>query len=52
VIIPEREAAWLDSMEKRLEEVPDDEEAFMEEMLGRIDSGKLDPKKYDLPCNH
>lgn len=48
VLIDEREASWLDIMEGQLENVPDDEEAFIAEMLDRDDSGKLDPKKYDL----
>jgi methanol--5-hydroxybenzimidazolylcobamide Co-methyltransferase len=48
VLLDEREASWLDAMEARLESVPDDEEEFIGEMLERDDSGKLDPKKYDL----
>jgi len=48
VFIDEREISWLDTMESQLENVPEDEEAFIAEMLERDSSGKLDPAKYDL----
>lgn len=41
-----KEKAWLDTIESQLEEVPDDEEAFIDEMLPLCE--KLDPAKYDL----
>lgn len=48
ILINEREVAYLDTMESALEYIPDDEEAFTAEMLENEESGKLDPKKYDL----
>ncbi len=48
VIVDEKEVSWLDTMESQLESTPDDESEFIEEMLQRDISGKLDPKKYDL----
>jgi methanol---5-hydroxybenzimidazolylcobamide Co-methyltransferase len=46
--IEEREEIWLDTMESQLIAVTTDEEAFIRQMLDEDDSGKLDPKKYDL----
>jgi len=48
VFIDEREASWLDIMEGQLENVPDDEEAFIKEKVEGNESEKFDPKKYDL----
>lgn len=48
VSVDEKEISWLDTMEKQLESVPDDEETFISEMLTRDLSEKIDPKKYDL----
>ena len=48
VFIDEREASWLDIMEGQLENVPDDEEAFIKERVEGNESEKFDPKKYDL----
>ena len=48
LIVDEKEISWLDMMEMQLENVPDDEEAFIFEMLEKDTSGKIDPKKYDL----
>jgi methanol--5-hydroxybenzimidazolylcobamide Co-methyltransferase len=48
VVIDAREASLLDAMEAQLDSVPDDEEQFISEMLGRCESDKFDPQKYDL----
>lgn len=48
LIVDSKEIAWLDTMESRLEEVPDDEEAFVYEMMEKDFSGKMNPEKYDL----
>lgn len=48
VIIVEREAIWLDSMESQLTAVEDDVDVFTARMLSGITGGKLDPSKYDL----
>jgi methanol--5-hydroxybenzimidazolylcobamide Co-methyltransferase len=43
-----RELPWLDTMEAQIEEAPDDEEKFVEEMLDACKSEKFVPAKYDL----
>ncbi len=48
VQISERELQWLPTMQRQIEAIPDDLEKFISEMLERDESGKLDPKKYDL----
>jgi len=48
LIVNEKEISWLDIMEKQIENVLDDEEAFIAEMLDRDISGKINPEKYDL----
>jgi len=48
VFIDERETSWLDIMEGQLENVPDDEEAFIKERVEGNESEKFDQKKYDL----
>lgn len=48
VHITERELQWLPTMRKQIEAIPDDVEEFTAEMIDRDESGKLDPKKYDL----
>ncbi len=48
VQISERELQWLPTMQRQIEAIPYDLEKFISEMLERDESGKLDPKKYDL----
>ena len=48
VQISERERQWLPTMQRQIEAIPDDCEMFIADMLERDESGKLDPKKYDL----
>lgn len=48
VQISERELQWLPTMRKQIEAIPDDMEEFISEMIERDESGKLEPKKYDL----
>lgn len=48
VHINEREREWLSTMQRQIEAIPDDQEKFISEMLERDESGKMDPKKYDL----
>jgi methanol--5-hydroxybenzimidazolylcobamide Co-methyltransferase len=46
VLIDEREIDWLDSIEAQLETIPDNESAFLAEMVDECE--KFDPKLYDL----
>ena len=46
LILSEREADWLDTLETQIATIPADEEAFIEEMLDECD--KFEPKLYDL----
>lgn len=48
VQINEREREWLPTMQRQIEAIPEDQEQFISEMLERDESGKMDPKKYDL----
>jgi methanol--5-hydroxybenzimidazolylcobamide Co-methyltransferase len=44
--LSDKELVWLENISEQLEELPDDEDAFIESMLPECDT--LDPKKYDL----
>lgn len=48
VIVSEREALWLDTMESQLDSIPDDEEKFITQMIDESKSDKFAPEKYDL----
>ena len=48
VIILERELIWLDTMEKQLNAVPQDEQKFIAGMIKENESEKFVPAKYDL----
>jgi len=48
VLISDREREWLPTMLKQIESIPENKEQFISEMLERDESGKMDPKKYDL----
>lgn len=48
VYVNDRETKWLSDMQRKIEAIPDDMEKFTAEMLDRDESGKLDPRKYDL----
>ena len=45
----DREAGWLDRLEDELDDLPDTEEAFVEEMMEEVDTEKFIPADYDLP---
>jgi methanol--5-hydroxybenzimidazolylcobamide Co-methyltransferase len=47
--IDPREASWLDRMEDDLDDLPDTEEEFVEEMMEEVDTDKFVPSDYDLP---
>ena len=46
--INERELTWLDRMEDELDDLPDSEEAFIEEMMEEVDVDKFTPEDYEL----
>lgn len=48
VLISDREREWLPTMQRQIEAIPENQEQFISEMLERDESGKMDPKKYDL----
>jgi methanol--5-hydroxybenzimidazolylcobamide Co-methyltransferase len=47
--IDSREASWLDRMEDELDDLPDTEDEFIEEMMEDVDTDKFVPADYDLP---
>lgn len=48
VLIEERELPWLDTMQSQIEDIPQDEEAFIRQMVEENASEKFVPGKYDL----
>ncbi|MEX0322615.1 MAG: methyltransferase MtaB domain-containing protein [Puniceicoccaceae bacterium] len=47
--IDPREATWLDRMENELDDLPDTEDEFIEEMMEDVDTDKFVTADYDLP---
>ncbi len=47
--INEREAGWLDRMEDELDDMPESEDEFIDEMMEEVDLEKFTPQDYDLP---
>jgi methanol--5-hydroxybenzimidazolylcobamide Co-methyltransferase len=47
--LEEKEFVWLDRMEEDLDDLPDTEDAFIEEMMEDVDTDKFLPAEYDLP---
>lgn len=48
VRIPAREMPWLDRMEEDLDELPEDEDAFVGRMMSRVDTDRFRPSEYGL----
>ncbi|MCX8090112.1 MAG: methanol--corrinoid methyltransferase [Verrucomicrobiae bacterium] len=46
--VPPRELPWLDRIQNALESVPDNEEAFIAEMLPAVDTTRFVPAEYGL----
>lgn len=46
--IRERELPWLDRMDEELDDMPDEENDFIEEMMREVDLEKFDPSEYGL----
>ena len=43
-----RERVWLDRMEQSLAALPSGEDAFIDRMLGEVDTARFRPEDYDL----
>ena len=48
VEVPEREMRWLDMMQASVEDLPDEEDAFIDVILSQIDTSKIVLEDYDL----
>lgn len=48
ILLEERELNWLDILESQLDEIPEDEEAFIAEMKEEVDSTKYSPSEYGI----
>lgn len=48
LVLEEREESWLDILESQIEEIPDDEEAFIAEMREEVDESKCNLKEYGI----
>ncbi len=48
LILEERELNWLDILESQIEEIPEDEEAFIAEMKEEVDATKYNPAEYGI----
>ncbi|MBQ9505420.1 MAG: methanol--corrinoid methyltransferase [Lachnospiraceae bacterium] len=46
--IDERDLRWLDILESQVEEIPEDEEEFIEEMKDEVDETKYRPEEYGI----
>jgi methanol--5-hydroxybenzimidazolylcobamide Co-methyltransferase len=46
--LPEREISWIDNLKEQLDEIPEDEQQFIDEMKGEVDSSKYLPAEYGL----
>lgn len=48
VLIEDRELSWLDIIQSQIEEIPQDEQEFINQMVKENASDKFIPEKYDL----
>lgn len=48
--LSERETAWFDRMEDELDDMPDTEDAFIQEMMDEVELDKFTPADYGLPA--
>jgi methanol---5-hydroxybenzimidazolylcobamide Co-methyltransferase len=44
----ERDESWIDTLRDQLEEIPEDEEAFIAEMKEEVDATKYNPSEYGI----
>ncbi|MFV0467207.1 MAG: methyltransferase MtaB domain-containing protein [Lachnospiraceae bacterium] len=48
LILEDREISWLDILESQVEEIPEDEEAFIAEMKSEVDATKYNASEYGI----
>ena len=48
LVLEERELNWLDILESQIEEIPEDEEAFIAEMKKEVNTSKYIPSEYGI----
>ncbi len=48
LVLEERELNWLDILESQIEEIPEEEEAFIAEMKKEVDTAKYNPAEYGI----
>lgn len=48
LLLEERELNWLDILEAQLEDITEDEEAFLKQMKQEVDSSKYHPAEYGI----
>ena len=46
--LADRETPWLDTMDQSLDDLPDNESAFIEQMMGVVDTSRFVPAEYGL----
>jgi len=46
--IPQRELCWLEVIQQALEELPEDENAFIDDMMANVDTSTFRPQDYEL----
>ncbi len=46
--IHQRELPWLDRMQRSIEALPESESAFIEQMMGEVDTTRFNPAEYGL----
>lgn len=46
--LDDREKPWLDIIQSAVEELPDQEQTFIEQMMSRLDTSKFIPEQYEL----
>jgi methanol--5-hydroxybenzimidazolylcobamide Co-methyltransferase len=46
--LPEREIIWIDNLKEQLDEIPEDEQQFIDEIKGEIDGSKYIPAEYGI----
>jgi methanol--5-hydroxybenzimidazolylcobamide Co-methyltransferase len=48
IALDERESHWLDLLSVQIDQIPEDEEEFIEELKDEIDESKCDLSEYGL----
>ena len=48
LVLDEREAKWIDILDSQIEDIPDDEEAFIAEIKEELDETKYNPLEYGI----